>query len=155
MQRRQKRIKKGLVAEINVVPYIDVMLVLLIIFMVTAPLLQQGVAVELPQAKANPMPHDQKEPIIISVDKEGTYYLNVADKPADPISDRLLRVRLRAEITRDPKRAIMVKGDQGVNYGSVVSVMALAQQAGAESVGLITEDTGVNDTGVNNNGVIE
>lgn len=142
MRSRQKRVKKSLVAEINVVPYIDVMLVLLIIFMVTAPLLQQGVSVELPQAQANPMDTTQKEPIIISVDKEGAYYLNVADDPAAPIEDRMLRVRLRAELERDPKRTIMVKGDQGVNYGSVVSVMALAQQAGAESVGLITEDTG-------------
>jgi biopolymer transport protein TolR len=136
----KKRVHKTFVSEINVVPYIDVMLVLLVIFMVTAPLLQQGVAVDLPQAKAESIPHQEKEPVVVSVDKEGSLYLNIADNPNSPqhISDLVLR--LKAELVRDSNRKILVKGDKSVDYGRVMNAMVLIQQAGASSVGLVTQD---------------
>lgn len=137
--RKSRSASTRLVAEINVVPYIDVMLVLLIIFMITAPLLQQGVAVDLPKASAQSLPHQEKPPVIVSVDQSGAFYLNVADNPAAPIDPRALRLQVAAELTRDPKRVILVKGDQSVSYGQVVGAMVMLQQAGAPHVGLLTE----------------
>lgn len=136
---RQRRGKK-LVSEINVVPYIDVMLVLLVIFIVTAPLLQQGVAVDLPQASAKTLPPAKKEPIIVSVDKEGNYFLNIADNPQSIIENSALTVRVMAELERHPERKVLVKADKQVNYGKVVGAMVLLQKAGAASVGLVTQD---------------
>jgi biopolymer transport protein TolR len=143
--RRQRRSKK-LVAEINVVPYIDVMLVLLVIFIVTAPLLQQGVAVDLPQASAKTLPPAEKEPIIVSVDTEGMYYLNIADAPQMPIDHQALSLRVMAELKRTPQRKVLVKADKQVNYGKVVGAMVLLQQAGAPSVGLVTQDNAQEST---------
>lgn len=136
----RKRSSKKIVAEINVVPYIDVMLVLLVIFIVTAPLLQQGVAVDLPQASAKTLPPAEKEPIIVSVDKEGNFYLNIADAPQNVIEHDALSLRVAAELDRYPERKVLVKADNQVNYGQVVKAMALLQQAGAPSVGLVTQD---------------
>jgi len=126
-------------AEINVVPYIDVMLVLLVIFMITAPLLTQGVKVELPQADAEPMSPDQEEPLVVSVDREGNLYINVGENKDQPVDDESLMVRVRAVLKYKPKTPVMVRGDKGVEYGYVVRAMVLLQQAGAPSVGLITE----------------
>lgn len=134
------REKSKIVAEINVVPYIDVMLVLLVIFIVTAPLLQQGVAVDLPQASAKALPPTEKEPVVISVDKEGDFYLNIADNPHRPIDREALVLRIMADRERNPERKVLVKADNQVDYGKVVSAMVLAQQAGAESVGLVTQN---------------
>lgn len=136
----RKRNSKRLVAEINVVPYIDVMLVLLVIFIVTAPLLQQGVAVDLPQASAKSLPPSEKEPIVVSVDKEGNYYLNIADVPHAVIDEKALMLRVMAELERDTKRKVLVKADNQVNYGKVVNAMTLIQKAGVPSVGLVTQD---------------
>lgn len=136
----KKRQAKKLVSEINVVPYIDVMLVLLVIFIVTAPLLQQGVAVDLPQASAKSLPPSAKEPIIVSVDKEGRYYLNIADRPQSVIEAEDLSVRVAAELQRHAERKVFVKADQKVDYGKVVGAMVLLQQSGAPSVGLVTQD---------------
>lgn len=138
----KRRPSKKLVAEINVVPYIDVMLVLLVIFIVTAPLLQQGVAVDLPQASAKTLPPSEKEPIIVSVDREGYYYLNIADNPNGALDNENLSVRVMAELKRTPQRKILVKADNQVNYGKVIGAMALLQQAGADSIGLVTQDEG-------------
>lgn len=137
--RRQNR-RKTYVADINVVPYIDVMLVLLVIFMVTAPLLQQGVSVDLPQASANSIEPGSVEPLVVSVDREGQYYLNIADSPNSPIAPEALMLRVAAELKRDRSRKIMVKGDKAVDYGQVMGAMVLLQQAGAPSVGLVTRD---------------
>ena len=126
-------------SEINVVPYIDVMLVLLIIFMVTAPLITQGVKVELPQADAEPLSEESEEPLIISVNREGALYLNVGDNKGDPLEDEALMVRVAAVLKNKPKTPVMVRGDSQVDYGRVVHAMVLAQAAGAPSVGLITE----------------
>lgn len=149
---RPRRRAKTFVSEINVVPYIDVMLVLLVIFMVTAPLLQQGVSVDLPQASANPIDPSDQEPLIVSVDQNGNYFLNVAENPNAPIPSKDLQIRVAAELQRNKVRKILVKGDQSVSYGQVMGAMVLLQKAGAPSVGLVTQDhsqeTAMNDTSV-------
>lgn len=134
------RASKKMVAEINVVPYIDVMLVLLVIFIVTAPLLQQGVSVDLPQASAKSLPPSEKEPIIVSVDKTGQFYLNIADQPHSAVAPEALSLRVMAELERMPSRKILVKADAAVYYEKVIAAMALLQKAGAGSVGLVTQD---------------
>ncbi len=129
-------------SEINVVPFIDVMLVLLVIFMITAPLLTQGVKVELPKTTAKAMPEQQKEPLIVTVDASGNYYLNLAEKPNQPITARVLSNLVTQQLGNQDdsnKRPVMVRGDKNANYGKVLEAMALLQQAGAKSVGLITE----------------
>jgi biopolymer transport protein TolR len=133
---------KGLLAEINVVPYIDVMLVLLVIFMVTTPLLSQGIKVNLPQAQAQTIAPAQ-EPIIISIDEKGLYYLNTAAHPEAALDAHQLSLEVSEQIrSADQKKAprqVFVKGDKKVDYGKVVSVMVLLQQAGAVNIGLLTE----------------
>ncbi len=129
-------------AEINVVPYIDVMLVMLVIFMITAPLLNQGVDVELPQAAAEPLDEQQQDPLVLSVDAEGRYFLNIGGDPETPIDAETLVTRAAAVLRQRPKTPVMVRGDAGVNYGRVVAAMALLQQAGAPKVGLVTEPEG-------------
>lgn len=138
--RKARRDKRKLVSDINVVPYIDVMLVLLVIFMVTAPLLQQGVAVDLPQASAKTIEPGTQEPMVVSVDEQGQYYLNIAQSPNSPIAPKALMLRVAAELKRDQTRQILVKGDSQVSYGKVVSAMVMLQKAGAPSVGLVTKD---------------
>lgn len=126
-------------AEINVVPYIDVMLVMLVIFMVTAPLLTQGVKVELPQADAKPIDAEQQEPVIVNVDATGNLYLNVGDNPNEPIDDATLVQRVSAILRRRKDQTVLIRGDHAVDYGSVVAAMVLLQQAGVPGVGLVTE----------------
>jgi len=123
--------------EINVVPYIDVMLVLLIIFMVTAPMLSQGIKVDLPKAAAEPLPADA-EPLILSVDPDGGMYLNIGDPQTPLDADRVVEL-VSAVIRREPERPVVVKADTTVQYGRVVEGMALLQQAGAQKVGFATE----------------
>ncbi len=135
----RQRIRKRPIADINVVPYIDVMLVMLVIFMITAPLLNQGVDVELPQADAAPMEGEQQDPLVLSIDAQGRYYLNVGGDPAEPVDAQTLVERVGAVLRRRPGATIMVRGDAGVDYGRVVAAMALLQQAGARRVGLVTE----------------
>lgn len=131
--------KRRAVSEINVVPYIDVMLVLLIIFMVTAPLLKQGVDVDLPTAPANPLDAESPEPIVITVDKGGTMYLNIALNPDGEISAEALVKQVKAALSREPKRPVMVRGDANGPYQNVVATLVLLQQANVGSVGLVTE----------------
>jgi biopolymer transport protein TolR len=134
--------RRRLMGEINVVPYIDVMLVLLIIFMITAPLLTQGVKVELPKAGAEPLdPRDVKnqEPLILSVDRQGRLFLNVGAEPARPLSEATLVARATAALRRAPGRLVLVKGDQGVAYGRVLEAMVMLQRAGATKVGFLTD----------------
>lgn len=126
-------------AEINVVPYIDVMLVLLIIFMITAPLLQQGVEIELPQADANPLPPDQSEPVVLSVNQDGEYFLNIGDNKDKPIDAETLVHRIAAVVKYKPQTPVLVRGDHAVDYGSVTTAMVLLQSAGVDKVGLMTE----------------
>ncbi|MBB6092221.1 biopolymer transport protein TolR [Povalibacter uvarum] len=132
---------KRLMAEINVVPYIDVMLVLLIIFMITAPMLTQGIKVELPKAGAEPLPQDMSEQqlLILGVDKSGNFYLNIGKDEETPIDDAAVVDRVSAVLRRDPKTGVLVKADRSVPYGRVVEGMVLLQQAGAEKVGFVTD----------------
>ncbi len=126
-------------AQINVVPFIDVMLVMLVVFMITAPLLNQGVEVDLPQASAEPINSEDQEPLVVSVDASGNYYLNVGEKPESPVDEDTLLTRVAAVLKYAPKKPVMVRGDQAVNYGKVVHAMTVLQAAGAPSVGLMTE----------------
>ena len=135
----RQRHKKRPMAEINVVPYIDVMLVMLVIFMVTAPLLTQGVQVSLPSADAEPLPPDSEEPLQVTVDAAGSFYLNVGENPDQPIAADTLVQRSAAVLRNKPNTPVLVRGDAGVAYGKVVRAMVLLQQAGAPNVGLVTE----------------
>lgn len=135
----RQRQRKRPMSEINVVPYIDVMLVMLVIFMITAPLLNQGVDVELPQADAEPMSGDQQDPLVLTVDAEGRYFLNIGGDPEQAIDAETLVLRSAAVLRRRPKIAVLVRGDAHVDYGLVVTAMSLLQDAGASRVGLITE----------------
>ena len=128
------------VAEINVVPYIDVMLVLLIIFMVTAPMLMQGVKVELPEANTTPVENQDSEPLIVSIKSDGQLYLNVGGGKDQALSLATIKERVSVVIRRNPKKPVLVWGDKAVAYGEVVTLMAALQQAGAPSVGLVTEN---------------
>ncbi len=129
-------------AEINVVPYIDVMLVMLVIFMITAPLLTQGVKVDLPEASAEALPPEQQEPLVVNVDAAGNLYLNIADDPGKPISGDDLKQRVAAVLHRRQDTSVLVRGDKAADYGSVIAAMVLLQQAGAPSVGLVTRTPG-------------
>ena len=126
-------------ADINVVPYIDVMLVMLVIFMVTAPLLTQGVSVELPEAPAKVMEEQDKEPLVVSVDAAGRLYLNVGDAPDQPVDSATLVNNITAVLRRQPGKSVMVRGDHAVDYGAVVAALVLLQQAQIPKVGLVTE----------------
>jgi biopolymer transport protein TolR len=128
------RKRKRLMSEINVVPYIDVMLVLLIIFMITAPLLTQGVKVDLPQAASKPVDTQDRETLVVTIDRDGRYYLD--DRRIAPEE---LKRRVQAILRARPQTPVMIRGDRNVGYGIVVKAMALLQSAGAPSVGLITE----------------
>ena len=136
----EQRHRRKPMADINVVPYIDVMLVLLIIFMITAPMLTQGVQVDLPQAAANIVetPDDNSEPLVVSVDAEGLFYIAIGDDQDKPVDAQLLMAKTQAVLRRNPNTPIMIKGDSAVDYGQVVVAMSLLQKAGAPSVGLIT-----------------
>ena len=131
--------KRRAVSEINVVPYIDVMLVLLIIFMVTAPLLKQGVEVDLPTAPANPLDAESPEPIVVTVDKAGLMFLNIAVDPDNQISAEALVKQVKSALVSEPKRPVMVRGDANGPYQNVVATLVLLQQANVGSVGLVTE----------------
>jgi biopolymer transport protein TolR len=131
--------KRRAIADINVVPYIDVMLVLLIIFMVTAPLLKQGVDVDLPNAPANPLDVNSPEPIVVSVDRKGAMYLNIAPESEAQIDAVTLVKLVRAALLKEPKRPVMVRGDANGPYQNVVSTLVLLQQADVGSVGLVTD----------------
>ena len=134
-----RRVHRRPLSEINVVPYIDVMLVLLVIFMITAPLLTQGVQVELPKAAAQPLKSEQPEPLVATVDARGRMFLNIGGNEDQPIDADTLVQRTAAVLRNKPNTPVMVRGDAKADYGSVVSVMTLLQRAGAPSVGLVTE----------------
>lgn len=127
------------VAEINVVPYIDVMLVLLVIFMATAPLLMQGVEVDLPKANSTPVSDSDAEPLIVSIDADANLYLNLGASDDQALSIETVRQRVATVLKRNPDKVVMVWGDAAVPYGEVISLMSELQAAGAPSVGLVTE----------------
>ncbi len=138
MPRQHRR----LMAQINIVPYIDVMLVLLIIFMITAPLLTRGVKVQLPRAAANPLSQkdmEQHQPIVLTIDKAGRFYMNVGEHPARPISPNMVVALTQVVLQRSPRTPVLVRGDGKASYSAVVRGMVLLQSAGARHVGLITQ----------------
>ncbi len=137
MSRRGRKLRP--MAEINVVPYIDVMLVLLVIFMITAPLLTQGVKVDLPQADANPLEEDAKRPLVVSVDKEGQYHITYDDDRTQVVDAGELQRQAAAIIQANPGIPVLVKGDRSVDYGQVIQAMVLLQEAGAPNIGLLTD----------------
>jgi biopolymer transport protein TolR len=130
---------RRLMGEINVVPYIDVMLVLLIIFMITAPLLTQGVKVELPKAGAEPLEPQHIQPLVLSVDRAGRLYLNVGGSPQTALDEATVETRATDALRRTPDMQVLVKADNAVAYGRVVQAMVILQRAGARKVGFITE----------------
>ncbi|TWX73537.1 protein TolR [Colwellia sp. C1TZA3] len=134
------RVRRRKVAEINVVPYIDVMLVLLIIFMVTAPLITQGVKVDLPQADAKPLSKDMKPPLVASVDANGNYYLAVGTSKNEPMSAEEVATLVAAHLKLAPDTPVVVNGDGAVSYNAVIQLMVMLQKiAGVPSVGLMTD----------------
>ncbi len=137
-----KKARRKPMSEINVVPYIDVMLVLLVIFMITAPLLTPGVKVELPQAEAAPLEQENIEPLIVIVDINGNYYLNIGTDTKNPIDHQTLVNKVAAVLRHKSETPVMVRGDKNVTYGKVMMAMTLLQRAGAPSVGLITDTAG-------------
>lgn len=140
MASNNRRNKRRPMSEINVVPYIDVMLVLLIIFMVTAPMLMQGVKVDLPEATADPVENQDSEPLIVSIDQAGQLFLNVGSQEGQVLALPTIQDRVAAVLRRSPKKPVLVWGDRAVPYGEVVAVMVALQEAGAPSVGLVTEN---------------
>lgn len=143
-----RRTKRKPVAEMNVVPYIDVMLVLLVIFMVTAPMLNQGVTVNLPQVSSEPLSSDTKDKILtVSVKADGTYYLSYGDgvdntgagDKAISLQDMTNRVTKIITAPNNAKTQVLIRGDKDANYGLIMSAMSALQQAGVKDVGLITE----------------
>ena len=138
MARSRRRNKRRPMAEINVVPYIDVMLVLLVIFMITAPMLTQGVDVELPNANASPMQDTENDVMIASVDSSGKYYLDVGGEQ-ESIALSQIQDRVRKVLNQNPKMSVLVRGDKNVSYGDVIGLMVTLQGAGVPNVGLVTE----------------
>lgn len=125
-------------SEINVVPYIDVTLVLLVIFMVTTPLLTQGVKVDLPKSNARPLETPKEEPVVVSIKSDGSLYVNLGDKEEQkPIAE--IQEVIKKVIATKPETQVLVWGDHSVSYGQVVSLMTELEEAGVEQVGLVTE----------------
>lgn len=138
MQNLRSRKRRKLKAEINVVPYIDVMLVLLIIFMVTAPLMNLGVDIELPQSAAKSIQND-KEPAVVSVDRDGKLYLSMSSAPREEIDAEALKTKIAAFVRQNPQIPVYVAGDTSADYGKIYQAMVLLQQAGVPKVGLMSQ----------------
>lgn len=137
MSRRQSRRKP--MSEINVVPYIDVTFVLLVIFMITAPLVQTGVEVDLPQAEAKTVETKDIPPLIITVDKHGQYFIDVGENTNQPVPAQQLLIRVAAVLRYQPQTQVYIRGDRQVDYGKVVNVMVALKNAGVKAVGLMTQ----------------
>lgn len=132
--------KRKLMGEINVVPYIDVMLVLLVIFMVTAPLLTQGIEVELPKANAEPIETvPDHDPIVLSVDADGNFYVNMGDDEDKPTPGAEIQRRVSIILGEKPETPVFVKADRAVAYGNVVAAMVVLQRSGAQNIGFVTD----------------
>ena len=138
---RANRRPRRMVAEINVVPYIDVMLVLLVIFMITAPLLQTGVEIDLPDAAATPIADagEAQEPLILSVNSAGDWYLNVGEAPDKPLKREEVQRLASAVLRLNPERRVLVAGDASINYGQIMQAMVTLQLSGAPEIGLMSD----------------
>ncbi|WP_365869324.1 protein TolR [Arsukibacterium sp.] len=136
------RKKRRMMAEINVVPYIDVMLVLLVIFMVTTPLITQGVKVELPKSAAEPIAQmtEGKTPLVATVDSDGLYYFEKDGNQQGPFTAAELQVEVASWLTIEPGTQVIVKGDKAVSYEAVIRLINVLKNAGAPAVGLMTDN---------------
>ena len=140
MSSRRRRQKKGLVSDINVVPYIDVMLVLLVIFMVTAPMLTSGVTIELPEASTEPMNIEtNEEPLIVSVRTNGELFINVGGEETSPVTLGVVKDRVMKVLAARPQTQVQLRGDTRLDYGTLMQVMSALQDAGVVSIGLVAE----------------
>lgn len=140
MARRSRRNRSRLVSEINVVPYIDVMLVLLVIFMVTAPMLTPGVPIELPEAAAEPLPvNSDEEPLVISMNQSGQLFINVGGDGETPVTLGTIKDRVMKVLAAKPGTPVQLRGDTTLNYGTVMEVMGALQEVGVTSIGLVAE----------------
>ena len=142
MEKRYRQGRHKQMNEINVVPYIDVMLVLLVIFMVTAPLLTEGVKVELPKATAKPIQSEESIPFVVHVNVDGEYYVN--QDSDDPVTLQELRVKAAAVLRANSNTPFLVRGDANVNFDSVIQAMVALQTAGVDDVGLVTRNPQTN-----------
>tara|TARA_Y100001935_G_scaffold254435_1_gene263490 strand:+ start:2379 stop:2801 length:423 start_codon:yes stop_codon:yes gene_type:complete len=138
MPRKSRRNNRP-VSDINIVPYVDVMLVLLVIFMITAPLLTEGVNVDLPKAEANLIDSDSKRPIVFSVNEKGIFFITYDDNKSLEVSKEDLLSKAKILIKSNPRAPILVKGDRNVLYDQIVQLMVLLQQSGASKVGMLTD----------------
>lgn len=138
---RVRKQQRKMMADINVVPYIDVMLVLLVIFMATAPMMTQGVSVDLPKTNSSPIAN-KDEPVMISVAADGSYYINVGDDKHKASTLDNVKARVQTIRKQKPGTLFLVEGDKNVAYGKVVTLMSELQSAGVDSVGLVTEPPG-------------
>ena len=136
---KYKKNKRKLLAEINVVPYIDVTLVLLVVFMVTAPLLIQGIDINLPETISSPLEKKHEDSLIISIKSNGNLYLNLGSKKELEISKLDLSEKVSKILKQNPNAPVLVRGDKNTSYGEVVKLMSLLQKSGVSSVGLVTE----------------
>ncbi|TVP88750.1 MAG: protein TolR [Thioalkalivibrio sp.] len=141
MSRRNSRRLRRPISQINVVPFIDVMLVLLIIFMITAPMLQQGVEVDLPEAQAEALETEERagEPIVVTVTAAGAMSVNQGPMANEPLADPELIAIVQEILAGTPAVQTYVRGDRSVDYGRVMDAMVALQHAGAGRVGLLTE----------------
>tara|TARA_B100001123_G_C15341574_1_gene1035189 strand:- start:3177 stop:3599 length:423 start_codon:yes stop_codon:yes gene_type:complete len=130
--------KRKLVSDINVVPYIDVMLVLLVVFMVSAPLMVQGILLNLPEASNEPLPREQQDPLIISVDSKGQFYLEIQSSQNEPLALIQLSEKISSILKVNPSLQVVVRGDGQVEYQRIISLMSELQNTGVDNVGLIT-----------------
>lgn len=138
---RKSRKRRRPMAEINVVPYIDVTFVLLMIFMITAPLVQTGVDVDLPEAEAESVDLQDQTPVIVSIKRDGSFYVDIGngdEEASSPVDEATLRTRVAAVFRNNPKAQLYVRGDHDVDYGSIVKVMVELKKTGAPKVGLMT-----------------
>ena len=142
-----RRSRPNINADINIVPYIDVMLVLLVIFMMTTPIIEQGVEVDLPQAEASMVEYTKDQPTVITIDRQGDYYINSLEDATAEMTEEGEKVSINVAVNRViarlqiwPEMKVFVRGDKNVDYGSVVELMALLQQNGVDKVGIVTEN---------------
>jgi biopolymer transport protein TolR len=136
-----KRYQKKRMSEINVVPYIDVMLVLLVIFMITAPLLTEGFRVQLPEARARAIAKAKQPPIVVSVDAKGRLYVNLGDAQSKPVTAKVLIARVVARRKQYPGLPILIQGDMNADYGKVINAMSILNDAGVDNFSLVTKPT--------------
>jgi len=141
-----RRSRPNINADINIVPYIDVMLVLLVIFMMTTPIIEQGVEIDLPQAEASMVEYTKNQPTVITIDRQGDYYINSLEDATAEMTEEGEKVSINVAVNRViarlqiwPEMKVFVRGDRNVDYGSVVELMAVLGRNGVEKVGIITE----------------